>query len=63
MAPRDDHPDPAQCADPDCMRWGCRKYKEGFADGAEQGFAAGHAAGRQEGFDEGYSAGRADAGA
>jgi len=42
--PRERH-DPATCRLPDCDRYGCTKYREGFVDGHEDGY--------DEGFDQG----------
>jgi hypothetical protein len=44
------------CDDPDCNRFPCRIYKEGWDDGHAVGSASGYTAG----FAEGYSQGCAD---
>ncbi|MGO9078884.1 MAG: hypothetical protein ACLQDY_07540 [Streptosporangiaceae bacterium] len=54
---RDDHPHYCECNDPDCDRFPCRVYREGY----EAGYAAGHAAGHATGYAEGYTEGHADA--
>jgi hypothetical protein len=44
------------CRDPDCPRYPCKVYKEGF----DAGQAAGYASGYGDGFADGYSAGSSD---
>jgi hypothetical protein len=41
------------CEDPDCPRFICRVYKEGFENGVGAGFSAGQAAGYVEGYADG----------
>jgi hypothetical protein len=41
------------CADPDCPRFACRVYKDGYAAGHADGSAAGYG----EGYAEGYATG------
>jgi hypothetical protein len=57
---------PRMCKDPECQRYGCLKYREGWDDGYEAGrsagYAAGYADGREDGYGEGYTAGYAAAG-
>lgn len=50
------------CDDPDCPRFGCKVYKEGYADGHGAGFAEGYSAGYGDGYSEGYAAAAADSG-
>jgi hypothetical protein len=38
--PADRH-DPATCREPGCERYGCVKFREGFVDGHEDGYAEG----------------------
>lgn len=33
------------CADPDCMMFGCRAYKTGYRDGYDEGYSEGYAQG------------------
>lgn len=47
--------EPEACPDPQCPRYGCKKYRDGFADGSAAGYSAGRA--------DGYAAGQADAAA
>lgn len=43
--PRAPTHNPRTCKDEDCQRYGCLKYKEGFADGTSAGYSAGVAVG------------------
>ena len=45
------------CYDPDCPRYPCKVYKEGYAAGCADGRATGYS----EGYTEGYAAGESDA--
>lgn len=38
----------ADCTDPDCMRYGCRAYRDGYNDGYLDGFADGAMTSQQE---------------
>lgn len=49
------------CGDPDCERFPCRIYKEGFTDGDAAGRPEGYAAGYGDGYPEGFSDGAASA--
>jgi hypothetical protein len=44
------------CRDPDCPRFPCRVYKEGYAEGHSVGYAEGYA----DGFADGYTAAQRD---
>jgi hypothetical protein len=57
----DEHPDYRDCRwiDPDCPRFPCRVYREGYEDGHRDGYAAGYADGEASGFASGYAAGMA----
>lgn len=57
---RDEHPHYSQCVDPDCPRFPCRVFKEGFKAGYEIGKAAGESAGYAAGMAAGYTEGFAD---
>ena len=54
------------CQDPDCPRFPCRVYKEGFtagrAVGYAEGYGDGYGTGYGDGYAEDYSAGAASSG-
>lgn len=52
--------DPAACSDPDCQRYGCMQFREGYSAGNASGYAAGRADGAAE---AGGSDGGGDSGA
>lgn len=45
------------CRDPDCPRFPCRVYREGWEEGYRQGRAAGYVAGYAAGYGDGIAAG------
>jgi hypothetical protein len=59
MAPsgRDGEHDYRTCPDPDCTRFPCRVYREGWQDGYTAGYLDGEAAGYSAGYAEGAAAG------
>lgn len=48
------------CSDPDCPRFPCRVYREGYVAGHADGSASGEAIGYARGVSDGYSQGHAD---
>ena len=53
--PADDH-DYRECRDPDCPRFPCIVYKEGFRDGWDAGFTDGYSEGYADGYADGAAA-------
>lgn len=45
------------CDDPDCPRFPCRVFKEGYAAGWQLGYVEGEATGYAQGYSDGYGEG------
>jgi len=59
---RSDEHDYSACPDPQCERFPCKVFREGYEAGFGAGYGAGYDDGHGDGYAEGYSAGAADAG-